>query len=189
MKNSKVIVVNQLMRSISIVSFVVLVVLTMVSCSGDESDSSTTPTTSPVSTGTKAPDFSLNSSDGKQVKLSDYSGKVVVLFFFGNTCPSCKAAAPSIESKLATPYATNSNYQIIGLDQWDGNLASVQSFKSTTGVSFPLLLTGSSVAASYKTTYDRLVVIDKTGNIAFTGTKGAASDADAVKATVDQLLK
>lgn len=173
----------------SLITLLLLLCLSFTSCSGDDSDSNDTTNTPPVSNGSKAPDFTLNSSDGKQVKLTDYSGKVVLLFFFGNTCPSCKAAAPSIESKLATPYAKNSNYQIIGLDQWDGNLASVQSFKSTTGVSFPLLLTASSVAASYKTTFDRLVVIDKTGNIAFSGTKGAASDADAAKAVVDQLLK
>ncbi|VXC03161.1 Peroxiredoxin [Flavobacterium sp. 9R] len=177
-------------KKISFILVVCFLALSFKSCSGSDDDNSTTPPSSqnPV-VGAKAPDFALNGVDGKQVKLSDFNGKVVVLFFFGNTCPSCKAAAPSIQSKLATPYASNSNYQIIGLDQWDGNVASVKSFQSTTGVTFPLLINASGTAAAYKTTYDRLVVIDKNGNIAFSGTKGAASDADTARAKVDQLLK
>lgn len=190
MKNFNPKSVNQRIKSIAVVMIFSFTTLALTCCSSNQSDApSNTNPTPPSSTATKAPAFSLNSSDGRLVNLSDYSGKVVVLFFFGNSCPSCKAAAPSIESKLAAPYASNSNYQIIGLDQWDGNAASVQSFKTTTGVSFPLLLSASSTAAAYKTTYDRLVVIDKSGNIAFSGTKLASSDTDAVKAKVDELLK
>jgi len=115
----------------------------------------------------EAPDFSLSSLDGKQVKLADYSNKVVVLFFFGNNCPSCKAASPNVESMLVAPFAGRSDYQILGLDQWNGNSSAVQAFKTITGVSFPLLLNASAVASAYKTTYDRLVVIDKSGTIVF----------------------
>lgn len=194
MKNFKFQIVKQSIKSIAIVAFLSVIAVSFSSCSSDDSGSPSspigTPTPTPTpDTTTKAPDFSLTSSDGNQVKLSDFAGKVVVVFFFGNSCPSCKAAAPSIQSKLATPYSSNSNYQILGLDQWDGNKASVQSFKTATGVSFPLLLSASSVATNYKTTYDRLVVIDKSGNIVFSGKQGASSDVDAVKAKVDQLLK
>ena len=192
MKNFKFQIVKQSMKSIAIVAFISVITVSFSSCSSDDSGSTSSPIVTPTptpGTATKAPDFSLTSSDGNQVKLSDFAGKVVVVFFFGNSCPSCKAAAPSIQSKLAAPYSSNSNYQILGLDQWDGNSASVQSFKTTTGVSFPLLLTASSVAANYKTTYDRLVVIDKSGNIVFSGKQGASSDIDAVKAKVDELLK
>jgi peroxiredoxin len=188
MKTNPLNSIRKATKTIAMLLFLNVILFSFSSCSGDD-DNDTTTTPPPAGVTTKAPDFTLNSSTGPQVKLSDFSGKVVVLFFFGNTCPSCKAAAPSIQSKLATPYASNANYQIIGLDQWDGNAASVQSFQSTTGVSFPLLLNASSTAAVYKTTYDRLVVIDKKGNIAFTGSKGAASDADAAKAKVDELLK
>ncbi len=136
----------------------------------------------------EAPSFTLSSADGSLIKLSDYKNKVVVLFFFGNNCPSCKAAGPNVESMLVKPFASNSDYQVLGLDQWNGNLASVQSFKSAAGVSFPLLLQAAGVATSYNTTYDRLVVIDKSGKIVFSGTQGAAADIAAVKAKVETLL-
>ncbi len=35
----------------------------------------------------KAPDFTLNSFDGKTIRLSDYKGKIVVLEWFNYECP------------------------------------------------------------------------------------------------------
>jgi len=156
------------------------VIFTLNSCQKDD-----TPETPAEGT---APDFTLTSLEGMDVMLSDYKGKVVVLFFFGNSCPSCKAAAPSVQSMLVTPFADRSDYKIMGLDQWNGNPASVESFKSVTGVTFSLLLNASKVAADYKTTYDRLVVVDQKGDISFSGTQGAAADIADVKKKVESLL-
>jgi len=144
----------------------------------------------PVTTTTAglAPNFTLKSLEGTDVSLSSYKNKVVTLFFFGNNCPSCKAAAPSVQSMLVTPFASNTNYAMLGLDQWNGNAASVQAFKTVTSVSFPLLLNASAVASDYKTTYDRIVVIDKAGKIAFSGNKLASQDIDAAKAKITELL-
>lgn len=142
----------------------------------------------PLEVGTEAPDFTLQSSSGAEVKLSDFSSKVLLMFFFGNGWPSCRAVAPDIESELVTPYADRSDYAVLGLDQWDGNVASVESFKRATGVSFPLLLDASNVAAKYKTTYDRLIVIDKLRDIVFSGTRGASADIEKVKEKIDALL-
>jgi len=41
----------------------------------------------PPEAGKKAPDFTLNSFDGKTIKLSDYKGKIVVLEWFNFECP------------------------------------------------------------------------------------------------------
>lgn len=42
--------------------------------------------------GAVAPDFTLIDTDGKQVKLAEYKGKVVVLEWFNPDCPFVKAA-------------------------------------------------------------------------------------------------
>ena len=144
--------------------------------------------TTPVNAADLAPGFKLKSLAGADVSLSDFKNKVVVLFFFGNNCPSCKAAAPNVESMLVTPFASNTNYMVLGLDQWNGNAASVQAFKTVTNVTFPLLLNASGVASDYKTTYDRIVVIDKTGKIAFSGKQAASSDISTAKTKVMELL-
>lgn len=140
-------------------------------------------------TSSTAPGFELTALDGATVKLSDHTDKVVVLFFFGNTCPSCKSVAPDIQEKLNEDYADKNDYVVFGLDVWDGNSNSVQSFKDNTNVTFPLLLNASAVSKSYNTVYDRLVVIDKSGKIAHNGSRAAANDLNTVKSKVDDLLK
>ena len=42
--------------------------------------------------GETAPEIEGNDLDGKAMKLSDFRGKVVVLDFWGDWCPFCKAA-------------------------------------------------------------------------------------------------
>jgi cytochrome c biogenesis protein CcmG, thiol:disulfide interchange protein DsbE len=45
----------------------------------------------------EAPAFSLNSLDGKQVSLSDFRGKPVLLTFWATWCASCKEDIPLLE--------------------------------------------------------------------------------------------
>jgi len=142
----------------------------------------------PAKTGEVVPDFSLTDLDGNIRKLSDYKGKVVVLFLFGNTCPSCIAVGPQIQSEIADKYAANSNFVILGLDQWNGTKSAVESFKSKTGIKFPLLLNASSVQDAYATQYDRLLVVDKDGFLRFKGAQVASNDIENVIATVDKHL-
>lgn len=166
---------------------VVLMFSLLISFSSCSKDETADPIETP--TGTVAPSFELKSLTGSTVKLSDFKNKVVVLFFFGNACPSCKAAAPDIQTMLQGTFGSNASFMLLGLDQWDGNAASVESFMKSTGVTFPLLLMASPTAKAYSTTYDRIVVIDKNGNIMFDGKQGAGSDLAAAKAKIEMLLK
>ncbi|MDA8060572.1 MAG: TlpA disulfide reductase family protein [Leptospirillum sp.] len=51
----------------------------------------------PLKVGMVAPDFDLESADGKRIKLSDYRGKVVMLNFWATWCKPCKQEMPSME--------------------------------------------------------------------------------------------
>lgn len=177
-------------RIIRLVTFSMLfgTLVAFTSCNNDDDDMDPVEMSDETKT-TMAPAFELKSLTGSTVKLSDFKNKVVVLFFFGNGCPSCKAAAPNVQTMIQNTFGSNASFMLLGIDQWDGNMASVESFMKSTGVTFPLLMMGSATAKSYSTTYDRLVVIDKNGNIMFSGTQGAANDLAAAKAKIEMLLK
>ena len=44
----------------------------------------------------KAPEFVFNMQDGKQLLLSSFRGKVVVITFMFTTCPHCQALCPTL---------------------------------------------------------------------------------------------
>ena len=48
--------------------------------------------------GTQAPDFTLKTHDGKDIKLSSYAGKYVVLDFWASWCPDCRKDIPAMKA-------------------------------------------------------------------------------------------
>ena len=51
--------------------------------------------------GKAAPDFSLETLDGKTVKLSEHKGSVVVVDFWATWCPPCRKSLPHIQEMSA----------------------------------------------------------------------------------------
>jgi thiol-disulfide isomerase/thioredoxin len=54
-----------------------------------------------VSEGKQAPDFSLTSIDGKQIKLSDFKEKFIVIDFWGSWCYWCMKGVPQMKEYYA----------------------------------------------------------------------------------------
>jgi len=140
--------------------------------------------------GEVGPDFEVNILGGGTFKLSDQRGKVVFVFLFGNTCPSCLAIGPSVESSIYQQFMGNEAFVAIGLDTWDSSSGenSVTGFKNGTGISFPLAIKAGFVASDYSTTYDRFMVIDHDGVLAHKGTVGASNDVNNTIAVIEQSL-
>jgi peroxiredoxin Q/BCP len=97
--------------------------------------------------GTQAPDFTLNSQEGKPVSLRDFKGKWVVLYFYPKDFTSgCTVEAHNFQRDLAQYEAKNA--VIVGVSMQDEN--SHQQFCTKEGLSFKLLAdTKSDVSSQY----------------------------------------
>jgi thioredoxin-dependent peroxiredoxin len=101
---------------------------------------------SPTS-GTPAPEFTLNSQDGKPVRLQDLRGKWVVLYFYPKDFTSgCTKEAHNFQRDLAQ--YEQKNAVILGVSVQDE--ATHQKFCAKEGLSFKLLAdTNYEVSSSY----------------------------------------
>ena len=83
----------------------------------------------------KAAEFVIQMPDNKQLLLSSYRGKTVVLAFMFTTCPHCQKMA-GVLAQVQKEYA-DKGVQILGVT-FDQNAASqVQRFVQIFGVNFP----------------------------------------------------
>jgi thioredoxin-dependent peroxiredoxin len=86
--------------------------------------------------GTAAPDFSLNSQEGKQVSLHDFKGKWVVLYFYPKDMTTgCTIEAHNFQRDMAKYDAKNTI--ILGVSVQDEK--SHQEFCAKEGLNFKLL--------------------------------------------------
>lgn len=138
--------------------------------------------------GQTAPDFTLNDLNNQNYTLSGNKGKVVFIFFVGNTCPNCIASAPTVKSTIIDAFKNNNKFQTLVIDTWDGSASAVQNFKNTTGLDATYLQKGSTVASKWSITYDRLAVVDAEGKLVFKGTRAASSDATLAKSAIQTAL-
>jgi thioredoxin-dependent peroxiredoxin len=97
--------------------------------------------------GTPAPDFTLNSQEGKPVSLHDFKGKWVVLYFYPKDFTSgCTVEAHNFQRDLAQYEAKNA--AVVGVSMQDED--SHQKFCTKEGLSFKLLAdTKSEVSGQY----------------------------------------
>ena len=90
-----------------------------------------------LTVGTKAPEFELETLDGKRFVLRDeLASGPVVLAFFKVSCPTCQYAFPFLE-RLVRAYGHN-GIKVIGVSQNDAKQTA--GFNKEFGITFPVLL-------------------------------------------------
>jgi peroxiredoxin len=146
----------------------------------------------------KAAAFTLNDVTGKQVKLSDYEGKNVVLIFIATRCPYSNAFN-QVMAQLAKDYSAR-GITILGINSNKTEpVEEVAQHAKEKGLSFTILKdVNNKVADVYSASVTpEAYVIDKTGTIRYHGALGSsgrpttdpsAANSDEIRAALDQLL-
>lgn len=123
-----------------------------------------------------APDFILTDQYGKQHKLSDYKGKVVLLNFWTTWCDYCKKEMPDFEAAYQSYGKNAKDVVILGVanpktadspNNEDVSESEISAFLSKNGVTYPILMdkTGEMFSAYAIQSYPTSFFIDKEGNV------------------------
>ncbi|HOO76850.1 MAG TPA: TlpA disulfide reductase family protein [bacterium] len=97
--------------------------------------------------GTQAPGFTLRDLSGKDVSLSDYRGKVVIVDFWATWCPPCRAEMPGFVG-LDEKYRKR-GLVILAVNVQGENRETVGQFARSLGIDFPILMGTPAVAEAY----------------------------------------
>jgi len=135
-------------KRLSIVVLVTAITVTAILVVRFRSSHRTSAATSSLSvSGQMAPDFALESLDGKTVRLSDFRGKAVLLNFWATWCQPCKIEMPWFE-QLQKQYAPD-GLQVIGVAMDDASKEDIAKFVKNLGVDYPILLGKENVGDAY----------------------------------------
>ncbi len=97
--------------------------------------------------GKMAPDFALESLDGRIVHLSDFNGKAVLVSFWATSWLPCRVEMQWFE-QMHNQYGPQ-GLPVLGIAMDNADKKDIAEFASNVGVDYPILLGKESVGDSY----------------------------------------
>jgi peroxiredoxin len=123
-----------------------------------------------------APEFTLEDLSGRNVRLADLKGKIVLLEFWATWCPPCREAIPGIE-RLYETYKDR-GLAVLGISMDDGDWDDVETFVREYGIGYPVLKGNEDISTAYMIrVIPTLYLIDRNGMIAKQYVGGGNEDA------------
>src|SRR3989338_6910481 len=116
-----------------------------------------------ITIGKTAPDFELETLEGKKTKLSDYRGKKVILNFWASWCPPCREEMPEFQRI----YSENRDKLVVVGVNLQESRENAEAFIEKLSITFPILLDPNSQVKDMYNVFTQPVTyfIDESGKI------------------------
>ena len=119
--------------------FLLFLGLIWIAFSADRSGASTNGLIPAPQTGFLAPDFTLQTTDGKAVTLSDLRGRAVLVNIWASWCVPCRAEMPAVQ-RVYDEYKDRGLIVLAVNSTVQDQAASAKAFAAEFGLTFPILL-------------------------------------------------
>lgn len=135
-----------------------------------------------------APDFTLQSSTGENVRLAEQRGQVVMLNFWASWCGPCRKEMPLLD-EMSKRYSA-AGFVLYGVNVEEDNTDAKKLIKDL-GVSFSILYDTESKASSLYNidAMPTTVVIDKKGEVRFVNRGYKEGDENKYRDQIRELIK
>lgn len=94
-----------------------------------------------------APDFTLTSLDGEEIRLSDLRGKTIFLDFWATWCGPCRESIPHLVSLYKTH--RENGFVIIGISVDKGGADPVRRFVASRDIPYPVVIAQGDLEKQY----------------------------------------
>lgn len=157
------------MKNVLILFFIMIVSVAIYGCEKQDTNNNIPEVkesaVSLTSDAKKAADFSLKTLDGKEIKLSDYKGKIVIIDFWATWCPPCRKGIPDLV-ELQKEFKDKLVVIGISLDQ-QNTIKDLAPFIKQYGINYPVVLGDQKVVMDYGNiqAIPTSFIVDQAGNI------------------------
>ena len=116
--------------------------------------------------GQSAPDFTLKSTQGINLKLAEQRGQIIVINFWASWCGPCRKEMPVLQT-------FHSKYKSLGVSVWGVNVEQEnqagRDFLADLDLSFPIFFDSSNkISASYQVeAMPTTVIVDRSGKVRY----------------------
>jgi len=135
-----------------------------------------------------APDFTLKSDSGENIRLAEQRGKVVMINFWASWCGPCRKEMPLLD-ELYQRYEP-AGFTLFGVNV-EQNPEAAQRFLEDVGVSFPILYDPeSNVSQRYQVdAMPTTVMVDRDGQVRYVNRGYKDGDEDKYRKQVRELIR